>query len=146
MSASWLDELRVAKPCSASWADMQGDERVRFCALCQLNVYNLSELTSEEARQLLRRRVPGRICARFYRRFDGTVLTKDCNRGFKWGWHRARALLPGVGGLTFALVVIVAAVLGVAALFGDNYRRLQAASGALAGTDAPPAKAPGNRY
>src|SRR5437763_1113970 len=91
-----LGILKIASPCAEPWESMRGDERVRRCDLCKLNVYNLSELTSEEARQLLRRRVPGRICARFYRRFDGTVLTKDCNRGFKWGWHRARALVPGV--------------------------------------------------
>ena len=36
-----LDHVRVATPCSASWDDMLGDERVRFCLSCQKDVYNL---------------------------------------------------------------------------------------------------------
>jgi hypothetical protein len=56
---------------------MAGDERVRHCTLCSLNVYNFAEMTREEVRELLAR-TEGRVCARLYRRAGGTVLTRDC--------------------------------------------------------------------
>lgn len=77
-----LDGLRVAAPCRADWDGMAGDERVRFCALCSLNVYNLSGMTRREAEALMTR-TEGRLCVRFYRRSDGTVLTRQCPVGLR---------------------------------------------------------------
>jgi hypothetical protein len=74
--------LQVATPCKADWSKMTGDERVRHCAQCQLNVYNLSELTEAEGQALIEK-TEGRICARYFARPDGTVLTKDCPVGVK---------------------------------------------------------------
>jgi hypothetical protein len=59
---------------------MQGDERVRFCSLCQKNVYNISAMTPWQAESFLRRNTTG-ICTKIYRRADGTVLTEDCPVG-----------------------------------------------------------------
>src|SRR5229473_6883076 len=70
-----LGRLRIAVPCQASWEGMAGDERVRHCTLCSLNVYNFAEMTCDEVRELLMR-TEGRVCARLYRRADGTVLTR----------------------------------------------------------------------
>jgi hypothetical protein len=75
-----LDQIAVASPCAASWEAMPGDDRVRFCPDCRLNVYNLSAMTRPEAEALAARR-EGRLCVRFYRRADDTVLTQDCPRG-----------------------------------------------------------------
>ena len=61
---------------------MNGDDRVRFCGECQLNVYNLSAMSRSEAEDLVRQR-EGRLCVRFYRREDGTMITQDCPRGFR---------------------------------------------------------------
>jgi hypothetical protein len=61
---------------------MAGDERVRHCTLCALNVYNVAEMTAGEVRELLGRS-EGRVCARLYRRADGTVLTRDCPTGIR---------------------------------------------------------------
>jgi hypothetical protein len=61
---------------------MTGDDRVRFCAECKLNVYNFAELTRTQAEDLLRT-TEGRICGRLYRRADGTVITKDCPVGLR---------------------------------------------------------------
>ena len=80
--ADLLARVRVASPCPADWEGMEGDERVRFCRLCDLKVYNLSEMTRAEAEALVAR-TEGRLCARLYRRADGTVLTKDCPRGLR---------------------------------------------------------------
>ncbi|MBS1153269.1 MAG: hypothetical protein H6Q89_4967, partial [Myxococcaceae bacterium] len=75
-----LGVIRVAKPCHRDWEKMSGDARSRFCADCQLNVFNLSEMTTEEARELIREK-EGQLCVRFYQRADGTVLTRDCPVG-----------------------------------------------------------------
>jgi hypothetical protein len=77
-----LDRISVASPCTASWDEMRGDDRVRFCGHCQLNVYNLSAMTRQAAEQLVAQR-EGRLCVRFYRRTDDTVLTPDCPRGLE---------------------------------------------------------------
>ncbi|HEV7644755.1 MAG TPA: carboxypeptidase-like regulatory domain-containing protein [Pyrinomonadaceae bacterium] len=77
-----INSLRVATPCSMGWENMAGDERKRFCAACELNVYNISEMTRTEVHALIGRS-PGSICGRIYRRFDGTVITKDCPTGVR---------------------------------------------------------------
>jgi hypothetical protein len=73
-------QLKIATPCPASWDDMEGDDRVRFCDECELNVYNLSAMTEDAARKLVEER-ERRLCVRFYQREDGTVLTSDCPVG-----------------------------------------------------------------
>lgn len=99
-----LGTVRTASPCNAVWADMTGDERVRLCALCKTNVYNFAHMTNAEVRQLLLER-SGRVCARFYTRSDGTVLTRDCPEGLA---RVRRGLL-----LTWAAVCsLVAVVMG----------------------------------
>jgi hypothetical protein len=75
-----LADIRVASPCHAAWGNMKGDEQTRFCSLCRKNVYNLSEMTRQEAENLIREK-EGKLCVRYYQRADGTVLTKDCPIG-----------------------------------------------------------------
>ena len=77
-----INKLRVASPCSVGWETMTGDERVRHCRSCQLNVYNIAGRTSGEVKSLIENR-EGRLCIRLYKRTDGTVLTKDCPIGFR---------------------------------------------------------------
>lgn len=75
-----LSKVRVASPCPADWDSMIGDERVRFCGQCELNVYNLSAMTKAQAENLIVR-TEGRLCVRFFRRRDGSILTRDCPVG-----------------------------------------------------------------
>jgi hypothetical protein len=77
-----LDRVSIATPCPADWDSMTGDERSRFCALCQKNVYNIASMTAEEAEAFLRG-AGGEACLRLYRRADGTVLTSDCPVGVR---------------------------------------------------------------
>jgi hypothetical protein len=92
-----LERLRIASPCKASWDDMLGDERVRFCGQCQKNVYNLSGMRRDEATALVKERT-GEICVRMYRREDGTVLTTDCPVGAKKKNVRRLVVLAAGGG------------------------------------------------
>src|SRR5262249_20372839 len=90
-----LDNIQVATPCPMSWEKMTGDERVRHSQECKLNVYNLSDMTRAEAEQLIASR-EGRLCVRFYRRADGTVLTRDCPRGLRALSERASRIAGAV--------------------------------------------------
>ena len=94
----FLDTIGVATPCSASWGDMTGDDRVRHCGQCKLNVYNLSEMTGQQATELVTQ-TEGRICVRFFRRGDGTVITKDCPVGIAALKRRARLAYARVAAL-----------------------------------------------
>jgi hypothetical protein len=106
-----LRRVRIASPCPADWDAMYGDDRVRFCSKCELNVFNLSAMTRAEAERLVVNR-EGRLCVRFYRRGDGTILTRDCPVGLRAIKRKAKrvvvacaSLLVGtaVGGLANAL-------------------------------------------
>ncbi|HKG12989.1 MAG TPA: carboxypeptidase-like regulatory domain-containing protein [Pyrinomonadaceae bacterium] len=77
-----LGRMRVASPCGVSWDSMEGGERVRFCRLCSLNVYDFSGMTRAEVEALVSK-TEGRLCGRLTRRADGTVLTKDCPVGLR---------------------------------------------------------------
>ena len=98
-----LDNIRVATPCSADWAKMTGDDRARACGDCKKNVYNVSNLTREEAQALIIEK-EGKLCVRYFQRADGTILLKDCSIGVGRKRKRtliaagAAALLAGVGG------------------------------------------------
>jgi hypothetical protein len=81
-SGGGLDRIAVASPCPMNWNDMIGDERVRFCNQCNLNVYNISAMTRLEAESFIAN-AEGRICAKLYRRADGTILTQDCPVGLR---------------------------------------------------------------
>jgi len=78
---------------------MMGTERTRYCGECKLNVYNLSAMTRTEAERLLMQS-EGRLCVRYYRRADGTVLTKDC----PVGWQAVKARVSRVATATFSIM------------------------------------------
>lgn len=80
-TVSLLDGVRVASPCSAGWDNMKGDDRVRFCGLCEKNVYDLSQMTRDEAERFVRENEAPGACIRLHRRKDGTILTADCAVG-----------------------------------------------------------------
>lgn len=94
---------------------MPGDDCVRRCSACRLNVYNLSGMTRGEAAELLHR-TEGRLCVRFYRRKDGTVLTSDCPVG-----KRLKLSLARIG----ILFLVISQPLW-ALLVGIQWREIQA--------------------
>ena len=92
-----LPNLRVATPCRADWNEMVGDDRVRHCAHCDKDVFNLSAMTREQAERLVIERA-GDLCARYYQRTDGTILLKDCAVGIAQKRKR-RVIAAGAAGL-----------------------------------------------
>jgi hypothetical protein len=77
-----LEQVSIAAPCSADWDSMPGTDQVRHCGQRDKNIYNLSAMTRRQAEALLRE-TEGRLCARLYRRADGTVLSENCPAGLR---------------------------------------------------------------
>jgi hypothetical protein len=94
------------------WEDMAGDDRVRFCNQCNLNVYNISAMTKMEAESFIAS-AEGRICAKFYRRADGSILTRDCPVGL-------RAVRKKVSRATAAAFSALVSLFGGSPLFAQQ--------------------------
>ena len=102
-----LDNISVASPCTTSWDVMEGGDRSRFCKLCQKNVYNLSGMSRQEAENLVRGS-EGKLCVRFYKRHDGTMLTADCPVGL----HGVRMrLMRGALGIAATVMALAGSLL-----------------------------------
>lgn len=110
-----LENIKVASPCSADWNEMIGDNRKRFCGECKLNVYNLSGMTKPEAEELISN-AEGRLCVRFYKREDGTILTEDC----PVGWAAFKKRVSKTAAAFASLIFGVIGGLGFASFFGQK--------------------------
>jgi len=97
-----LNNIRIASPCAADWNEMYGGNRKRFCGDCKLNVYNLSGMTRDAAESLIMK-AEGRLCVRFYRRADGSVITDDCPVGWAKVKQRTRLYATAAASLLMAL-------------------------------------------
>jgi hypothetical protein len=116
-----LDAIAVETACHVPWDEMSGDNRVRFCGQCRQHVYNIEALPRAEAVRLIAAR-EGRVCVRFHRRRDGTVVTADC-------WARLRAARRK-GTLAFLGMLVVVGVAQVFAMAAGLTRLKNATMGA----------------
>lgn len=109
LSLPLLDRVQIASPCSANWDDMTGDDRSRRCEQCSLSVHNISGMTRPQAEAFLAEAVASgtRVCARLYRRADGTILTADCPVGLAALKAKARRTVARVAA-TIGLTSLVA--------------------------------------
>ena len=107
-----LDRISIASPCPMAWDDMAGNERVRFCSQCKLNVYDISAMTKSEAESFIAN-AEGRICARYYRRADGSIMTRDCPVGL-------RAIRKRVSRATAAAFSALVSLFGGSATFAQQ--------------------------
>jgi hypothetical protein len=110
--ADLLNSLPVASPCDASWEEMAGDDLVRFCQHCQKNVYNVSGMSRHDAAAFVRE-AEGRLCVRFYRRQDGTLLSDNCPVGRR---SVRRWLLAGMALAAFSFITVGVLIHGVIGL------------------------------
>ena len=140
-----LNNVRVAAPCPADWDSMYGNERVRFCEQCQLNVYNLSEVSRAEAEELIGR-ADGRLCVRYYRRKDGSILTQNCPVGLRRLKRRLSRVATAIGssvlsfmaGVGFYQITAPRHTTGVMVM-GDMYQPSRPSmTGVLAPQPSPP--------
>ncbi|MBS1788730.1 MAG: carboxypeptidase regulatory-like domain-containing protein [Acidobacteria bacterium] len=73
---SKLDQLNVAKPCSASWEEMTGNRQKRFCSECSKHVFDFSRMTRQQIEAVTAVH-QGNLCARITRREDGSMVTVE---------------------------------------------------------------------
>ncbi len=106
-----LELIQIASPCAANWEDMVGDERSRHCSACNLKVYNLSDMSRDEATAFMAQR-EGRTCVRMFKRADGTVMTRDCPVGLAAVRAKFVRLTLATVGLFLALAATALAALG----------------------------------
>ena len=100
-------QLKIASPCSANWDQMVGDDRVRHCSECNLNVYNFSAVTAAEVERIVTTH-EGRLCARMYRRADGTLITQDCPVGLRAVLRRETKRVARIVGAALSAAMTVA--------------------------------------
>lgn len=110
-----LNNISIASPCSADWNEMVGSERQRYCGECKLNVYNLSGMSRRDAENLILSS-EGRLCMRFYRRADGTILTKDC----PVGWQAIKRRVSKAAAAFASLIFAVLSGIGLNAFFNQS--------------------------
>lgn len=110
-----LDSVKVASPCSADWDLMVGNNRQRFCGQCKLNVYNLSGMSQSEAENLIRN-AEGNVCARFFKREDGTVITEDC----PVGWQAIKNRMSKVWTAVASILITLVSGVGISAFNGQT--------------------------
>ena len=110
-----LNNIKIASPCAANWDEMYGNEQKRFCGDCKLNVYNLSGMSKSAAENLLME-TEGRLCVRYYKRADGTILTADC----PVGWEMVKRRLSVCTTAIFSLVISLLTGLFFVSLFSKQ--------------------------
>ena len=97
-------DLQISSPCPMRWESLTGDDRVRYCGRCQLNVYNLAVMGKDEVENIFRSST-GRVCGRLYVRSDRTATLRDCPEGrVDVVGRRIRYVFAGLCVLVFALV------------------------------------------
>src|SRR5436190_12277227 len=70
-----LRRVSIASPCSQSWEEMTGNDQVRFCSHCDLNVTDLSQMTRVKASKLVQKS-KGRLCLRIHTDVLGEIITR----------------------------------------------------------------------
>ena len=116
VSLPLLQRISIAAPCHERWEDMTGDDRTRHCGTCEQTIHNIAGMTEVESEALLRSAFSDdgspkqHLCARIYRRADGTILTADCPVGLRALRAKTRrGLLRVAAALGFTTVVAWAA-------------------------------------
>lgn len=97
-----LDTIRVESPCEASWDSMIGNDQVRFCEHCNFTVNDLSQLTRKRALRLVRAS-KGRLCVRYHRRPDGSLVTRSAPQKLYGIGRRVSRIAAGAFSATLSL-------------------------------------------
>lgn len=92
------DLFKVTSPCSQDWEQMRGNEKVRFCDHCALEVNNISAMRRKDALRLVKNS-DGRVCVRYIKNPQTNAPV------FAGKFHQItrRAPMLAVGAMTAAL-------------------------------------------
>jgi hypothetical protein len=106
-SKYFLHNVNVPSPCTADWNSMTGNEQVRFCEHCHLQVHNLSQMTRSEAQRLILRS-NGRLCVRYYRDTKGQPRVLPIRQRLRRIGRRTSQLAAGAFTATLSVTSAVA--------------------------------------
>ncbi|MGD9563574.1 MAG: ankyrin repeat domain-containing protein [Pyrinomonadaceae bacterium] len=97
---SFIDSVRVGKPCPEEWEKMTGNDRVRFCSHCAKDVKNLSAITRKQAARMVLAS-DGNICIRYMKNplTEEPIFAGQLHRITR----RSPALAVGIVSATLAL-------------------------------------------
>ncbi|HEY9732400.1 MAG TPA: hypothetical protein V6C89_10840 [Drouetiella sp.] len=94
-----VDSKKLAMPCSFTWSENNGNERVRACSQCRTQLYDFTGMELADAEALIFKQESVKK-ATLFKRADGKFMTKDCPLQVR---RRKRFLLLGA----FAALVIL---------------------------------------
>lgn len=83
MKLEILPDIHIKSPCMEDWDAMPGSEARRYCTICGDDVYELSEMSADEAAMLFSRRSE-RLCVRYAQRADGVPQFRIGPRWLHW--------------------------------------------------------------
>ena len=103
----FLKNLTVPSPCPADWNSMIGNDQVRFCKHCSLDVHNVSLMTRTQAERLISR-ANGRLCVRYHLDPAGQLKTLPVTQQLHRLSRRVSRLAAGAFTATLSLTSAVA--------------------------------------
>ena len=106
-SKTFLKNITIPQPCNADWDSMIGNDQVRFCKHCNLDVHNLSSLTRSQAERLVARS-NGRLCIRYYRDPLGVPLTQPVKQKLHHIGRRVSRIAAGAFTATLSVSSAIA--------------------------------------
>jgi ankyrin repeat protein len=106
-SKNFLNNLTIPSPCSADWNSMVGNDQVRFCEHCSLDVHNLSTMTRNQAQRLVARS-NGRLCVRYHYDSTGRPLTLPLSQKLHRINRRVSQIAAGAFTATLSITSAVA--------------------------------------
>ncbi|HET6890438.1 MAG TPA: ankyrin repeat domain-containing protein, partial [Pyrinomonadaceae bacterium] len=136
-----LDRIQIKEPCNSDWDSMIGNDQVRFCEHCSLTVHDLSKMTRKRARRLIAKS-NGRICVRYTRRPNGSLVTKAVPQKLFQIGRRASRIVAGAFSATLSFSGAITATArersnvyqGRAVLAYQNQSRQVYSAGTIVGT------------
>ena len=105
-SKNFLNNLTIPSPCNADWNSMKGNDQIRFCAHCNLDVHNLSQMTHRQAQRLVNKS-QGRLCVQFIPGPNGPRTLPLVHKIHRLG-RRASRLAAGAFTATLSVTSAVA--------------------------------------
>lgn len=125
-----LDVINIATPCHENWEAMHGGAEKRFCDSCEKHVFNLSEMTLDEAREVVTQYAGSAegLCVRYNRDQNGKMVTTDRSEYEGDTRQHRRRTRQAAGSVWAPIVAVMSVVSGIAAAFfgiGDRVNQRQ---------------------
>lgn len=135
---SFFKNLTIPSPCAADWNSMKGNDQVRFCEHCCLEVHNVSLMTRTQAERLIARS-KGQLCVRYHHNEAGQPLTLPVGQKLHRMGRRVSRFAAGAFTATLSVTSTIAQPSGNSQLGNLNRPaaeeiNVQSGTGSISGT------------